>query len=160
PPRVSVFAQPSGTGPRVLLVCEASQFFPLAADFAWVVRAPGDDPEAEPVPVEPLLFGSHRRNRDGTFNLSAEVALDGWPEGDPPPLYTCLVTHPGLEAPLSVSIRPRPPADETAGYLRIIYQGVLLSALLLVAGMYLRRGNRTPSEMRPSVPGPVKTTED
>eukprot|EP00061_Rhincodon_typus_P001909 g16109.t1 len=98
----------------VTLSCEASHYYPLDVSVEWSVRGPGggndDDAaaEAEPRPLPGVSFRSHRRNRDGTFNLTSEVPIEpGSLECGS--IYSCQVSHRSLPQPITISLLLREP---------------------------------------------------
>ncbi|KAM9309609.1 tapasin-related protein isoform 2-T2 [Pholidichthys leucotaenia] len=80
--------------------CHCRQYYPLDAEVEWFSLSPTDE--------EPELFAnqgslsSHRQHGDGTFSLSSHLTVP--PTVSEGTKIICRVSHPALDAPLSVSL--------------------------------------------------------
>lgn len=89
------------------LSCHCSKYYPLDAQMEWLSLSPTDS--------EPTLFkdqgslSSHRQHGDGSYSLSSHLTVPS--DISPGTKITCKVSHPALDAPLSISVlveRPEP----------------------------------------------------
>ncbi|XP_060679169.1 tapasin-related protein-like, partial [Hemiscyllium ocellatum] len=83
------------------LTCEAALYYPLDVTIQWLLRLPGEETGSQELPG--VSFSSHRRNRDGTFNISSQLAIRPGIR-DLGAVYLCEVSHLGLDVPLTVSL--------------------------------------------------------
>ncbi|XP_076593654.1 tapasin-related protein [Chaetodon auriga] len=102
PPHVSLSEEKLvlKTTSRQTLSCHCAKYYPLDAKMEWSYLSPTD--------TEPVVFpdqgslSSHRQHGDGTYSLSSHLTVPS--TVSPGTKITCRVTHPGLSAPLSVSL--------------------------------------------------------
>ncbi|KAF0045524.1 hypothetical protein F2P81_002053 [Scophthalmus maximus] len=91
------------------LSCHCNKYYPLDAQMEWLSLSPTD---TEPVVLpDQGSLSSHRQHGDGTYSLSSHLSVP--PSVSPGTKITCRVSHPALDAPLSVSVVVQSPE---AGY--------------------------------------------
>uniref|UniRef100_A0A3P8X033 TAP binding protein like n=1 Tax=Cynoglossus semilaevis TaxID=244447 RepID=A0A3P8X033_CYNSE len=100
PPQVSISEEKlvlRTASPQVLR-CHCSKYYPLSAQMEWFSLSPTD--------TEPVVFpdqgslSSHRQHNDGTFSLSSHLVVPS--TLTPGTKIICRVSHPALDAPVSV----------------------------------------------------------
>ncbi|XP_038677111.1 tapasin-related protein-like [Scyliorhinus canicula] len=132
-------------GMRESLTCQISRYYPLDVTVSWSVRTEGDD--LDPVPLSGVSYSSHRKNKDGTYNISSQVTITpDLPE--PASVYTCEVAHIALAEPIHVSVQLQRPIGEEEGILFSISGIVISSILFLLALVHFCR--RTPRPAGPT----------
>lgn len=108
-PRVSLPETLVTSGSPLTLSCHCSNYYPLEAQIQWSSLSPAD---TEPtVLADQGSLSSHRQHADGTYSLSSHLTLP--PSVSPGTRITCQVSHPALEAPLSVSAMVESPSAES-----------------------------------------------
>ncbi|XP_035528547.1 tapasin-related protein [Morone saxatilis] len=102
PPQVSLSEEKLvlNTKSRQTLSCHCAKYYPLDAQMEWSSLSPTDT-EATVFPDQGSL-SSHRQHGDGTYSLSSHLTVPS--SISPGTKITCRVSHPALEAPLSVSL--------------------------------------------------------
>ncbi|XP_074540030.1 tapasin-related protein [Halichoeres trimaculatus] len=91
------------------LSCHSAKYYPLDAQVEWLSLSPTD--------TEPSLFPdqgsltSHRQHGDGTYSLSANLFVPS--DVSPGTKIICRVSHPALEAPVSVSVEVQGPQPDS-----------------------------------------------
>nr|XP_019948212.1 PREDICTED: tapasin-related protein [Paralichthys olivaceus] len=91
------------------LSCHCNKYFPLDVQIEWLSMSPMD--------TEPAVFpdqgslSSHRQHGDKTFSLSSHLAVP--PTVSPGTKIICRVSHPALDAPLSVSVVVESPKPDS-----------------------------------------------
>ncbi|XP_067882614.1 tapasin-related protein-like isoform X2 [Heterodontus francisci] len=121
-------------GMRESLVCEVSRYYPLDVSVKWSAGFPGDDDE--PTPLSRVSFSSHRRNKDGTYNVSATAEVLPGPE-DVGLVYSCEVSHVALQEPVQVALQlegSTEPADWHEA-VHLALPGVLLASILFLLAL-------------------------
>ncbi|GCC42894.1 hypothetical protein chiPu_0027258, partial [Chiloscyllium punctatum] len=83
------------------LSCEAALYYPLDVTIQWTLLLPGEEVGSQDLPG--VSYSSHRRNRDGTFNITSELGVQPG-IGELGAVYLCEVSHVGLDVPLTVSL--------------------------------------------------------
>lgn len=92
------------------LSCHCTNYYPLDAQMEWLSLSPTDtEPTALP---DQGSLSSHRQHGDGTYSLSSHLTVPS--SVSPGTKITCRVSHPALDAPLSVSLVVESP--EPASY--------------------------------------------
>ncbi|XP_066473421.1 H-2 class II histocompatibility antigen, E-S beta chain-like [Tiliqua scincoides] len=118
---------PMGSDPsshHTLLVCTASNFFPIKINITWLRNGQEED-ESRVVSTEAI------RNGDWTFSM--QVMLEAQPErGD---VYTCQVEHASLPDPISVQWEPQSDSARSKMWTGVV--GLLLGLVFLVPGLAL-----------------------
>ncbi|KAM9851885.1 tapasin-related protein [Aulostomus maculatus] len=91
------------------LGCHCNKYYPLDAEMEWSSLSPAD---TEPtVLANQGSLSSHRQHGDGTYSLSSHLTL---PSSIPPGTeIICKVSHPALDAPLSVSLVVKSPESDS-----------------------------------------------
>ncbi|CAL9705555.1 unnamed protein product [Knipowitschia caucasica] len=108
---------------QTTLVCYSSKFFPLDAEIQWFTRGPAD---SEPVEFSgKTSLSGHRRHGDGTYSISSQLNVP--PTISVGTVIICRVSHPALDAPLSISVTVESPESAS-------YWGVL--GFLLITGLF------------------------
>ncbi|XP_078108757.1 tapasin-related protein [Sander vitreus] len=82
------------------LSCHCTKYYPLDAQMEWLSLSPTDT-EPTVLPDQGSL-SSHRQHGDGTYSLSSHLTVHS--SVSPGTKITCRVSHPALDAPLSVSL--------------------------------------------------------
>ncbi|XP_068591467.1 tapasin-related protein [Cebidichthys violaceus] len=82
------------------LSCHCAKYYPLDAQMEWLSLSPTDT-EPTVLPDQGSL-SSHRQHGDGTYSLSSHLSVPS--TVSPGTEITCRVSHPALDAPLSVSL--------------------------------------------------------
>lgn len=102
PPHVSLSEEKLvlQTNSPQMLSCHCTKYYPLDAQMEWLSLSPTDT-EPTVLPDQGSL-SSHRQHGDGTYSLSSHLTLPT--SVSPGTKLTCRVSHPALEAPLSVSL--------------------------------------------------------
>ncbi|XP_041036050.1 tapasin-related protein-like isoform X2 [Carcharodon carcharias] len=126
-------------GVRQDLACEISRYYPLDVSVKWSEESEADD--QGPLALPGVSYSSHRRNKDGTYNLSSQVSVTPSLEGTSS-VYTCEVTHVALEEPLRVSLR----LDAPTGYPIAMPGFIVSSVLFLLTLLYFCRPSQGPSD--------------
>ncbi|XP_053287915.1 tapasin-related protein [Pleuronectes platessa] len=91
------------------LSCHCSNYYPLDAQMEWLSMSPTD--------TEPAVFpdqgslSSHRQHSDRTYSLSSHLAVP--PTVPPGTKIICRVSHPALDAPLSLSVEVKSPEQDS-----------------------------------------------
>ncbi|CAB1456329.1 unnamed protein product [Pleuronectes platessa] len=91
------------------LSCHCSNYYPLDAQMEWLSMSPTD--------TEPAVFpdqgslSSHRQHSDRTYSLSSHLAVP--PTVPPGTKIICRVSHPALDAPLSLSVEVQSPEQDS-----------------------------------------------
>ncbi|XP_058504662.1 tapasin-related protein isoform X1 [Solea solea] len=91
------------------LSCHCSKYYPLDAQMEWFYLSP--------TATEHVVFpnqgslSSHRQHADGTFSLSSHLAVP--PTVSPGTKIICMVSHPALDTPLSVSVLVQSPQPDS-----------------------------------------------
>ncbi|KAG8445241.1 hypothetical protein GDO86_010138 [Hymenochirus boettgeri] len=94
PPKVTVIQNAS---PTIDLICRTDRYFPLDVKIDWLLNG-------VPIPNPDLESSSHRRNSDGTYNLTNILKVPA-PAGETvPDIYTCSVSHVSVEEPILMNI--------------------------------------------------------
>ncbi|KAK9513984.1 hypothetical protein VZT92_027476 [Zoarces viviparus] len=104
------------------LSCHCANYYPLDAQMEWLSLSPADT-EPTVLPDQGSL-SSHRQHGDGTYSLSSHLSVPS--TVSPGTEITCRVSHPALDAPLSVSLVVESP--EQGSYWWIL--GFLIITLL------------------------------
>ncbi|XP_034730154.1 tapasin-related protein isoform X1 [Etheostoma cragini] len=81
------------------LICHCAKYYPLDAQMEWLSLSPTD---TEPTVLPEGSLSSHRQHGDGTYSLSSHLTVLS--TISPGTKITCRVSHPALDAPLSVSL--------------------------------------------------------
>lgn len=112
----------SQTNSPTKLSCHCAKYYPLDAEIEWLSFSPSD--------TEPSLFQdqgsltSHRQHSDGTYSLSSNLFVPS--DVSPGTKIICRVSHPALEAPVSVSVEVEsPPTDSYWWFLGFLIVTVL-----------------------------------
>uniref|UniRef100_UPI0037E77D48 tapasin-related protein n=1 Tax=Semicossyphus pulcher TaxID=241346 RepID=UPI0037E77D48 len=111
PPHVSLSEEKlvlKSTSPT-MLSCHCAKYYPLDAQMDWFSLSPTDT-EPTVFPVQGSL-SSHRQHGDGTFSLSSHLAVPS--DVLPGTKIICRVSHPALDAPLSVSVEVEGPQPDS-----------------------------------------------
>ncbi|XP_078394159.1 tapasin-related protein-like, partial [Cetorhinus maximus] len=119
-------------GVRQDLSCEISRYYPLDVSVSWSEESEAND--VGPLALSGVSYSSHRRNKDGTYNLSSQVSVTPTLEGAAS-VYTCEVSHISLEDPLRVSLRLHTPT----GFPMAIPGFIVSSVLFLLALLHFCR---------------------
>ncbi|XP_059195536.1 tapasin-related protein [Centropristis striata] len=82
------------------LSCHCNKYYPLDSQIEWLSLSPTDT-EPSVLPDQGSL-SSHRQHGDGTYSLSSHLNVASTVA--PGTKITCRVSHPALDAPLSVSL--------------------------------------------------------
>ncbi|XP_072334762.1 tapasin-related protein-like [Scyliorhinus torazame] len=133
PPRVTLTPEALyfHHGMRESLICEISRYYPLDVTVAWSVRTEGDD--LDPLPLSGVSYSSHRKNKDGTYNISSQVTIT--PDLlELASVYTCEVAHIALAEPIHVSVQLQRPIGEEEGILFSI-SGIVISSILFLLAL-------------------------
>ncbi|KAM4603206.1 tapasin-related protein [Discoglossus pictus] len=132
PPQVTVFLS-LGTNPT--LTCHTDRYYPLDVEVSWLL---GESPVVHASPVT----SSHRRNSDGTYNVSTHLSVPVPPRGAPPDIYTCTVTHVSVSEPIAATSSVPPAVEVTSGGLSLMVGSIVL--VLFVSFMMFQqlRGRR------------------
>ncbi|KAM4704387.1 tapasin-related protein [Rhinophrynus dorsalis] len=122
PPKVTVTLNES---PEPTLICRMDRYYPLDVEITWLLSG-------TPVTHGDPLTSSHRRNSDGTYNLSSHLRSPRPPTGSAPHVYTCSVTHVSVSEPILESgiVPPQvtvAPSSEDFGF--IISSLIFISVL-------------------------------
>lgn len=111
------------------LTCEMARYYPLDVSVRWLRHWEGQ--HTLPDYLENMVFSSHRRNADGTFNLTSFLRFRASLK-DNGALYTCRVDHLSLRKTINrsvpVIVKPRPPG--IAAFL--IWFGIIALIVVLV----------------------------
>ncbi|XP_078064611.1 tapasin-related protein-like [Mustelus asterias] len=141
-----VFLSPSvlyfHEGLRESLTCVISRYYPLDVTVKWSVQSEGEDLDSQP--LTGVSFSSHRRNKDGTYNISSHVFIAPGAQ-DVGAVYTCEVTHVTLGEPAHVSIQLQTPTGPEEGVL-FAKSGIVISSILFVLALihFFRRSSKPP----------------
>nr|XP_040021739.1 tapasin-related protein [Gasterosteus aculeatus aculeatus] len=102
PPHVSLSEEKLvlNTKSSQMLSCYCANYYPLDAQMEWLSLSPADT-EPTVLPDQGSL-SSHRQHGDGTYSLSSHLSVAS--TVSPGTIITCRVSHPALQAPLSVSL--------------------------------------------------------
>ncbi|CAK6966223.1 tapasin-related protein [Scomber scombrus] len=97
------------TSPQTLS-CHCSKYYPLDSQMEWLSLSPTD---TEPIVLkDQVSLSSHRQHGDGSYSLSSHLTVPS--DISPGTKIICKVSHPALDAPLSVSVLAESP--EPASY--------------------------------------------
>lgn len=102
PPQVSLSKQRLvlDTQSPQTLSCYSAKYYPLDAQMEWLSLSPTD---TEPtVLADQGSLSSHRQHGDGTYSLSSHLTVPS--SFSPGTKIICKVSHPALDAPLTVSL--------------------------------------------------------
>ncbi|KAM9266875.1 tapasin [Cariama cristata] len=108
PPKVTLHPTPLVVAPGMAaeLRCETSGYFPLDVGVRWQRQAGGS---GTPLSLEDTVAetwtSGHRQGPDGTFSRSSGARLVPMRTHHHGDIYTCVVTHTALAAPLRVQVR-------------------------------------------------------
>ncbi|XP_068425546.1 tapasin-related protein [Clinocottus analis] len=94
------------------LSCHCAKYYPLDAQIEWLSLSPTDT-EPTVLPDQGSL-SSHRQHGDGTYSLSSHLSVPS--TVSPGTEITCRVSHPALDAPLSVSLVVETPQPGSYGW--------------------------------------------
>lgn len=109
PPHVSISNKLVPKKSTQTISCHCVKYYPLDAEMEWLSLSPTD---TEPtVLVDHISLSSHRQHSDGTYSLSSHYTVP--PSVAPGTKITCHVSHPALDAPLSVSVVVESPKAES-----------------------------------------------
>ncbi|XP_067833217.1 tapasin-related protein-like isoform X2 [Heptranchias perlo] len=129
-------------GMRETLSCEIGRYYPLDVTVTWSLVNPLDNLGARP--MSPVTYTSHRQNKEGTFNITAQIELAPGPD-ETEVVYTCEVSHVALETPLSRSLRLRRSAESTESSHSALYGTLIASVLFVLAIVHYCRQHRGPA---------------
>lgn len=91
------------------LSCHCSKYYPLDVQMEWTSLSPSD---TEPTMLsDQSSLSSHRQHGDGTYSLSSRITVRS--SVSPGTKITCSVTHPALDAPISVSLVVETPPEDS-----------------------------------------------
>ncbi|XP_026173312.1 tapasin-related protein [Mastacembelus armatus] len=91
------------------LSCHCSKYYPLDAQMEWSSLSPTDtEPKVSP---DQGSLSSHRQHGDGTYSLSSHLTVAS--SLTPGTKITCRVSHPSLDAPVSVSVLVESPEPDS-----------------------------------------------
>uniref|UniRef100_A0A7D9NMD7 TAP binding protein like n=1 Tax=Xenopus tropicalis TaxID=8364 RepID=A0A7D9NMD7_XENTR len=127
PPRVSI-SQRGGRETR--LTCRTDRYYPLDVEFDWLLNG-------SPVPDPDIETSSHRKNSDGTYNLSSTLTVPLPAAGSDPHTYTCSVSHVSLAEPILAHVSIALPDAESytpSGY-RLIVSSTIISAIIFIVAL-------------------------
>uniref|UniRef100_A0A8B9ZRQ3 Ig-like domain-containing protein n=1 Tax=Anas zonorhyncha TaxID=75864 RepID=A0A8B9ZRQ3_9AVES len=104
PPKVTLSPRPLVVAPGAAteLRCHVAGFYPLDAAVTWWRRAAGSGTSA---PVADTWSSGHRQGPDGTYSRSVGTVLPPARPQNHGDVYTCVVTHPALDAPLRATVQ-------------------------------------------------------
>ncbi|OCT71445.1 tapasin-related protein [Xenopus laevis] len=127
PPKVSI-SQRGGREPR--LICRTDRYYPLDVEFDWLLNG-------TPVPDPDLETSSHRKNSDGTYNLSTTLTVPVPAGGSDPDTYTCSVSHVSLAEPIQahVSIAMPDAESSTPSGNGLIISSTIVSAIIFIMAL-------------------------
>ncbi|XP_063818492.1 tapasin-related protein isoform X2 [Pseudophryne corroboree] len=131
PPQVTVFLS---TDPTPTLTCCTNRYYPLDVEVTWLLNG-------LPVTHASPVTSSHRRNKDGTYNLTSLLQVPMPLPGAPPDMYTCAVSHMSIEDPIKIQFIVLP--QETvvsSGILGLIIAFIVFIATLRGVYMFARTG--------------------
>ncbi|XP_053549053.1 tapasin-related protein-like [Bombina bombina] len=113
PPQVTMVLS---KGLDLTLICRTDRYYPLDVEVSWLL---GQTPVTHTHPVT----SSHRRNSDGTYNLSTHLKVTTPTSGAPPDIYTCTVSHISVPDPITATtvIHPAGKAIQTQKCIVIHY---------------------------------------
>ncbi|XP_075468814.1 tapasin-related protein isoform X2 [Ascaphus truei] len=126
PPRVTIIQT---EGPELTLTCSSDCYYPLDVEFSWLLRG-------EQITHADPVTSSHRRNSDGTYNLSIHLRVPTPPTGALPDTYTCTVSHASLPEPITVTTSV-PLPEVSSGALGYIISSLIV--LITTAFMFRSR---------------------
>ncbi|XP_078080938.1 tapasin-related protein-like [Mustelus asterias] len=115
-------------GDEQKLMCEAGRYFPLDVTVRWL-REQGEG-HMLPVYMSNVIFSPHRRNTDGTYNMSSFFRFVASLR-DNGVTYTCRVEHVSLEKPIKRHIQVKVEAQPQ------IFLFTLTSVAILVICTFL-----------------------
>ncbi|KAM9324804.1 tapasin-related protein [Gastrophryne carolinensis] len=114
--------------PKPVLTCRTDRYYPLDVEVKWLLN---EAPLTEGSPYT----SSHRRNSDGTYNLSSHLHVAIPPPGAPPAVYTCAVSHVSSDEPIQVSINVTQP-EPTMSYHIIRFTVAFIALVLSLSAIY------------------------
>ncbi|XP_068114458.1 tapasin-related protein [Hyperolius riggenbachi] len=92
PPRVTLSLSKD---PTPTLICRTDRYYPLDVEVEWLLNG-------TPLTEATVVTSSHRRNSDGTYNLSSHLQVSIPPKDAPDDVYTCSVSHVASEEKIQV----------------------------------------------------------
>ncbi|XP_075071960.1 tapasin-related protein [Mixophyes fleayi] len=126
PPQVTVFLS---TDPTPTVTCCTNRYYPLDVEVSWLLNG-------VPVTHASPITSSHRRNKDGTYNLTSYLEAPMPPTGAPPDIYTCAVSHVSSDDPIEVQVHVLPPETMvSSGILGFIISFIVF--IVALKGIYM-----------------------
>ncbi|XP_053552752.1 tapasin-related protein [Bombina bombina] len=129
PPQVTMVLS---KGLDLTLICRTDRYYPLDVEVSWLL---GQTPVTHTHPVT----SSHRRNSDGTYNLSTHLKVTTPTSGAPPDIYTCTVSHISVPDPITATTVIHPADEEnlnTPGAVGLVISTLILLFTLLAVFMF------------------------
>nr|XP_033781270.1 tapasin isoform X2 [Geotrypetes seraphini] len=128
PPRISLSPEPLLVlpGQEMVLECAVSHYYPLELTVEWLRRRGRKGGATEY--VRQAWQTSHKRNADGTFNITSSIRVQGSRE-DHGDLYTCHVSHASLKTGARKSVHLKVAGESGLSIDNVI--GLFLTALAL-----------------------------
>eukprot|EP00062_Callorhinchus_milii_P015346 gi/632965491/ref/XP_007898918.1/ PREDICTED: tapasin-related protein-like [Callorhinchus milii] len=128
-------------GEEQKLTCEMARYYPLDVSVRWLRQWEGQ--RTLPDYLDNVVFSPHKRNADGTFNLTSFLRFRASLK-DSGALYTCRVDHLSLmktiKRSVSVKVKPQPPglAVFLIGFCVIVLLAVLIGLLCYLSKSWER----------------------
>ncbi|XP_034553191.1 tapasin-related protein [Notolabrus celidotus] len=122
PPHVSLSEEKIYSKTTTKLSCHCAKYHPLDAQIEWLSHSPTD---TEPSPfLDQGSLSSHRQHSDGTYSMSSHLSVPS--DISPGTKIICRVSHPALEAHVSVSVEVESPQPDSYWW----FLGFLIITLL------------------------------
>ncbi|XP_053307123.1 tapasin-related protein [Spea bombifrons] len=121
PPLVSVILTKT---PEPRLICRTDRYYPLDVEVEWLLNGSA-------VTHSTPVTSSHRRNSDGTYNLTSYLTIPSQPEGASHDIYTCTVSHVSIGEPVQVQF-PLQEEDTSYGIAVLIIPLLIIIAVKML----------------------------